>query len=485
MLGRLTVDLGSDVETIRQVVERLSADQRHGLRPLPGPLPSVPAIASAFEGLELDSRDRELLLGVAVALDDSLAPLLDLDGRSPLEITSGPIGEHLLVHAGHVRFVDPRLSVWIRATSSAATATRVHERLSAILRRRGDHVGADWHHARGSLERDPATAPQLIRIARRLIGAGLPERAFLLAREAAAHAVEGHRDEAVLVAGSSAVAAGYAAEGAAWLARLFPGGTASCRRRGLGGLFVAHALMTGTVPDVDPRALRPLGDVDDWGQWTRAAALAALMCAERQDRRGMRVWLDEVRQGAARIGVERDLGDQVVALSWLIAGERDVDGPRGSRSVSGAILDALRAAMGGDLDRGCACWREMIPRFSRSTIRSSPSTSAPRWCRRTVSWSRCFCSRGAVISVRRGTGCSRPRSSFPSRCPSQGWGWCSPAASISSSSANSAPYPARSPTRCHRACGSTFSSIEGSGSTSPARSMTRWRASASGPISEE
>lgn len=352
MLGRLTADLGADVETIRQVVERLSADQRHGLRPLPNPLPSVPAIAGAFDGLELDGRDRELLLALAVALDDSLAPLVDLDGRSPDEIASGPIGEHLLVHAGHVRFVDPRLSVWIRATAPTATTARVHERLSAILRRRGDQVGADWHQARGSLERDPATAPQLIRIARRLIGAGLPERAFLLAREAVAHAVDGLRDEAVLVAGSSAVTAGYAAEGAAWLARLYPGGAASCRRRGLGGLFVAHALMTGTVPDVDHRALRPVGDAEDWGQWTRAAALAALMCAERQDRRGMRVWLDEVRQGAARIGVERDLGDRVVALSWLIAGERDVDGSSGSRSVSGTILDALRSAMDGDLDRG-------------------------------------------------------------------------------------------------------------------------------------
>lgn len=353
VLARLAAELDADSPTIREVAERLSADQRHGLRPLPSPLPLVPSITRRFETVHLDGRDRELLTALSVCLDGGLDALLEFDGRSAVAIAAAPVGEHVRLHAGHSRFADPRLSIWIRATTCTAVTAGVHERLSVIFRRRGDRVSEDWHRARASLEAAPESAVELTGIARQLSEAGHPERALLLAREAAEHAVGGARDEAHLVAGASAVGAGFAAEAVAWFRGLYPHAAEHRRLRGLGGLFVAQAFEQGAVPEVDPRVLRPCtDDAADWSHWTKAAALAAVMCAERGDRRQMRVWLDAVREGATRTGVERELRDPVVALSWLIAGERDIDATVGSGPVTGGMLRALRAAMDGDIDLG-------------------------------------------------------------------------------------------------------------------------------------
>lgn len=353
VLALLAADLDADAPAIRDVVERLTPAQRRGLRPLPAPLPLVPAIARRFDGLELDSRDRDLLLALSVCLEDALEPLLAFDGRSAAEIVAAPIGERLILRAGRARFTDPRLAVWVRETSCAARTAEVHERLSAVFQRRGEQVSADWHHARASLDGDPSTAPELIRIARQLHDAGRPDRALLVAREAAAHAAQPDRDGALLIAGISAAGAGHAEEAAAWLAALYPQGSEACRLRGLGALLLAQTLLQGAVPDVDPQALRPTtGGDEGWRDWTRAAAVAAMMCAERGDRAGMRSWLRAVREGAARTGTEAELRDPVVALSRFIIGEDDVDESMISEQVGGGLLCVLRAAVGGDIDRG-------------------------------------------------------------------------------------------------------------------------------------
>lgn len=352
MLARLAADLDADASTIREVVERLSPAQRHGMSPLPVLLPLVPAIARRYEGLELDARDRDLLLALSICLDDALDPILEFDGRSAAEIASGTLGDRLTLHAGRARFVEARLSIWVRATTGTASAAAAHERLSAIFRRRDDPMSADWHSARAAWEAAPGAAPELTLIARQLTESGHPDRALLLAREAFAHATGSAQDEARLVAGASAVGAGYATEAVEWLEGLHPDGEESCRRRGMGALLVAQAFR-GRVPEVDPGVLRPTtDDVDDWQHWTRAAALAAVMCAERGDRHGMRGWLDALREGAARIDGERELRDLVVALSWLIVGEHDVDEVASAGPVSGRMLRTLRAAMSGDVDRG-------------------------------------------------------------------------------------------------------------------------------------
>lgn len=352
VLARLAGDLNADAVTIREVVERLSPDQRHGLCPLPTPLPMVPSIEQRFAGASLDDRDCDLLLALSICLDDALDPLLEFDGRTAIEIAAAPVGERITLHAGRARFVDARLSIWVRQTSSVRTAM-VHERLAAIFRCRGDRVSADWHRARASLEGEPETAPELTFIARQLTEAGHPDRALLLAREASDHATGSDRDDARVVAGASAVGAGFAAEAAAWLGSLYPNGSEAARLSGLGALFVAQAFLHGAVPEVHPDSLRPTtDDPEGWQHWTTAAALAAVMCAERGDRPGMRTWLDALRDGAHRLGAESELRDPIVALSWLIAGQTDVDDVASSGPVSGGMLRTLRAAMNGDIEQG-------------------------------------------------------------------------------------------------------------------------------------
>ncbi|MCK8477309.1 response regulator transcription factor [Microbacterium aurugineum] len=373
VLAGLAVDLDAHAPTVREVVESLTPEQRHGHRPLPSPLPLVPSIARRFDTVELESRDRQLLLALSVSLEDDLEPLLAFDGRSASEVAAAPVGDRLRVHAGRVRFVDARLSIWIRATSSAATTAVVHERLSTVFRARGDQVRANWHHARASLEGDPAAAPELIDIAGQLSDAGHPERALLLAREASDHATASDRDDARLVAGTSALAAGFVSEASAWLNALYSETSDPRRSRGFGALLVAQTLAQGAVPEIDPSSLRPESDdPEDWRHWTRASALVAVMCAERGDRRGMRVWLDALREGAARTGAERELRDPAIALSWLIAGERDVDEVAGSGPVSGGMLSALRAALHGDIDRA----RRLLAKDD-SAIGSAPDPLVP------------------------------------------------------------------------------------------------------------
>ncbi|MGV2902147.1 hypothetical protein ACNPM4_10715, partial [Microbacterium sp. AGC62] len=245
VLARLAAELDADSPTIREVAERLSADQRHGRLPLPSPLPLVPSIVRRFDATQFDDRDRELLTALSVCLDGGLDALLEFDGRSAAAIAAAPVGEHIRVHAGHSRFADPRLSIWIRATTGTAAIAGVHERLSAIFRRRGDRVSEGWHRARASLEAAPETAVELTVIARQLSEAGHPERALLLAREAAEHAVGGAREEAHLVAGASAVGAGFAAEAVAWFGGLYPHAAERRRLQALGGLFVAQAFEQG------------------------------------------------------------------------------------------------------------------------------------------------------------------------------------------------------------------------------------------------
>ncbi|WP_226532777.1 response regulator transcription factor [Microbacterium paraoxydans] len=352
VLAGLVVDLDAHAPTVREVVERLTPEQRHGQRPLPSPLPFVPSIARRFDTAEFDSRDRQLLLALSVCLDDDLEPLLAFDGRSASELAVAAVGDRLRMHAGRVRFVDARLSIWIRATSSASATALVHERLSAVFRARGDHMRADWHHARASLESDPAAASELIDIARQLNAAGFPERALLLAREASDHTTGSDRDDARMIAGVSSLAAGFAFEASDWLNAFYAQASSHRRPRALAALLASQTLAQGAVPEIDPSSLRPgSDDPEEWRHWTRASALAAVMCAERGDRRGMRVWLDALREGAARVGAESELRDPVTALSWLIAGERDVDDVVGSGPVSGGLLSALHAALHGDIDR--------------------------------------------------------------------------------------------------------------------------------------
>ena len=352
VLTRLIARLGRHPSIIRDVVARLEPAQRHGLRSLPSPLPDVASIAARYDGLDLHADDRRLLLAASLCLDDALDPLLAFDGRAADEIVSGALGAHLELHAGRVRFVDPLLAVWIRASSSAAERNEVHARLSEVFRGSAETVSADWHRARASLHRAADTAPELTRIARELSEAGNAERALLLAAEAVSHATGEVRDEARVVAGAAAIASGYAVDAAAWLGGLFPDGAERFRLQGLGAFVVALAHLRGTLDGLDPTQFRPRSrDAQDRHAWARAAGLAGVLCAERGDRRGMRSWLDALRDAGDVEAGAGELRESVFALAWTISGERDaVDAAEGTGPVTGAVLRAVRAAMAGDLD---------------------------------------------------------------------------------------------------------------------------------------
>lgn len=351
--ARLASELSADPVTIRAVAARLDAAQRHGLRALPSPLPMVPSVEALFADLELDPDDLEVLVAVSMRLDDRLDPLVDLAGRSADELARGPLGSLLEMHAGRVRLADPRLAIWLRATTPPPIASAVHARLHRIFDERGERVDADWHSARASMNGTPVTADELTRIAREHSEAGLSERAFHLAAEAAAHSSGAPHDEATLVAGVAAIAAGFAAEAAARLGSLFPAGAERFRLQALGGLFVAQAHLRASVPEVDIATLRPgTDDAEHWYSWARAAAFAAVLCAERDDRRGMRAWLDALREAGTRAQGVAALRDPVVALAWLVIGDADVDDVRGAGPLTGGMLQALHAALDGDVDRG-------------------------------------------------------------------------------------------------------------------------------------
>ena len=351
--ARLAFELSEDPHTILAVAARLDAAQRHGLSALPSPLPMVPSVEALFAQLELDDRDREVLVAVSLRLDDRLDPLVDFAGRSAAELTRGPLGALLDIHAGRVRLADPRLAIWLRATTASAAAASVHARLSRLFDERGERVDADWHGARAAMHGEPVTADELTRIARAHSEAGLSERAFHLAAEAAAHSSGVERDEATLVAGVAAIAAGYAVEAARRLGSLFPNGAELYRLQGLGGWLVAEAHLRGGVPEVDMSAVQPrVDDAEHWYSWARSTAFAAMLCAERGDRRGMRSWLEALRTSSARVDADQDLRDPVIALAWLVMGDGEIDHVRGAGPLTGGMLRALQAALDGDVDRG-------------------------------------------------------------------------------------------------------------------------------------
>ncbi|WP_176697184.1 helix-turn-helix transcriptional regulator [Microbacterium sp. 3J1] len=353
VVARIVAEVTADPQAVRAVAGLLDASQRHGLKPLPSPLPLIESVRVLFADLTLDQRDRELLVAASLRLDDRLDPLLDFDGRTADALAQCAVAEFLLIHAGRVRIADPRLSIWLRATTTASTVAAVHSRLHAIFLARGEKVDADWHRARASLYGVPETAEELIRIAYEHSAAGLSERALDLAREAAAHATGGRRDEALVVAGVAAMSAGYPVEAVDQLSGLFPDAEEGWRLRSLSSLFIAQAHLQGAVPDVPLEMLAPRDDVKEhWYRWARASAFAAVLSAERGERQSMRVWLDEMREACSRGGVERGLRDPVVALAWLIVGERDVDDAEGTGPLTGGVLRAIRAARNGDIDRG-------------------------------------------------------------------------------------------------------------------------------------
>lgn len=353
VIGQLLRRLGGDAGTVCEMAEQLSAAQRSGLRMLPDPLPLVPSIAVRFEALELDAQDRFALLLMALSADGRLDLILAAAARDADDLMAGIPAEHLTLAHGRCAFADDRLPIWLCHTASALELARAHQRLHRAHRKCGERALADWHQARGSLIPAPELAPALTAMARELHESGRASAAFAIAAEAAGHAEGAQRDEARLVAGSAAIAAGCFEDAAELLGSLFPGAPVEIRTRALASMLIAQTCAHGTVPAIDPSAHRPRSAGDDqWRAWARTAGLAAVMCAERGAKRAMRDWLAELRSAGGRTRIEEAIREPAVALCWTLTGEADQGAPDAPGPFSGTIANALRSALDGDIGGG-------------------------------------------------------------------------------------------------------------------------------------
>ncbi|MBP3978128.1 helix-turn-helix transcriptional regulator [Microbacterium sp. BLY] len=355
VLARLAAALAGDTPAIIATAARLTPEERRGLRPLPSPLPAITRHPTVRDDLRAaTTEDRRLLLTVALSLDEELGPVLAADGRGVADVIRGSAARHLLIHAGRIRITDPRVTNHVLSSATPAEAERTHRRLAAVHAERGDRAAAAWHRARACPVADPTVAVALIGGGRAAASAGRAERALSFAAEAAAHATGGLREEARVLAGSAALACGFAAEAADWLGALFPAAAEPRRLRALGPLLAAHAVVHGSVPIVDPRRFAPTapplaGDA----AWLRTAGIAAILCAERGDRDRARRWLATLREAAVRTGEHGALRDAVVGLCGLLSGEIVTGGePAPSTPLLGGAGEALHAAIAGDIDEG-------------------------------------------------------------------------------------------------------------------------------------
>lgn len=353
VVAELLRRLGGDAGTVCEVVEQLSPSQRSGQRMLPVPLPLVRSISTRFDALEVDPQDRAALLLVALSVDGRLDVVIAAAACGADDLMTGLLGEHLTVTRGHCVFTDDRLPIWLRHTASALETARAHRRLQQAHRQRGEHTIADWHRARGSLTRMPGIAAALTATAQELNESGRSAAAFTVAMEAEGHAEGVQFEEARLVAGAAAVGAGCFEEAVELLGALFPGAHPQIRSRALASMLVAETCAHGTVPVIDPAAHRPRSaDDEQWRAWARTAGLAAVMCAERGATKAMRSWLVELREADSRAGTDGDIREPAVALCWTLTGEADQVTPDAPGLFSGAIANALRSALDGDIDGG-------------------------------------------------------------------------------------------------------------------------------------
>lgn len=369
VITKLLRRLGHDPISTREVAAELSSSQRGGQRMLPRELPLAPSIAVAFDTVDLDEDDRRVLLLAALRTDDDLASLVDASGRSVDDIQAGALGTHLRISHGRCRFADIRMITWLRSTAPGHVTHDAHRALEQAHRERGDQLKATWHAACGALERAPEVAAVLLSAAHGLNESGQADKAFLVAMEAADHALGAERDEALFVAGISALALGCFEEAGDWLGSLFPRDGDELRRRAFSGLLFSEAYMHGSVPTFDAE-MRPSGDSPaDWLQWARTAGLAAMLCAERGASQAMRTWLTELREADARADAGGTVRDPVVALCLVLGGASSDDEPRARGPFAGGVIGALHAAIEGDIE---AALRRLSHARSAHVVESDP-----------------------------------------------------------------------------------------------------------------
>jgi DNA-binding CsgD family transcriptional regulator len=313
--------------------------QRRGAEALPDPLPLLDQVEGSVGDPRLEAWEFEVLIAAAVCIDDRTELLLELAERPITELIAGGVSRHLRLVAGHFVFADPRMRVWVHGSASLAERTAVHARLADIFAAHGDPERALWHRALCTLEGDAALVEPLLAFARSVLAAGDAVRAHAIAREGFSHAVDSAaRDEAALLTGLAAAAAGLVDDAVRWLATVLDAPDPGVRDAALAAHLAAVTWQCGVVPEaeLENRIAR-----ETHGSAV-ASALAAALLAERGEIEAAALW--SARAAAADHGGAAS----ALARSWLAVHAGTVGEVDGGGSVLGGIADALALGLRGD-----------------------------------------------------------------------------------------------------------------------------------------
>ncbi|WP_175986048.1 helix-turn-helix domain-containing protein [Microbacterium tenebrionis] len=369
IVARLFHELDGDRAAVHEVAAALTAAQRSGQRMLPTLLPLVPSVEALSVGIDPGDEDRLTLLTAALSIDDDLEPLLIAASRSAEDLLRPGIAEHLRASNGRFALTRRRTAIWLQHAATPQETACAHRKLERAHRVRGDEAIAAWHAARGAVERRPEIASPLTNAAGELRDRGETDRAFAFAIEASEHAAPLWREHAHLIAGTTAASAGCFDDANDLLADLASSSNHAVRAGSLTALLIAQTCGRGTIPTLDTEARPPrAGDPRLWRAWARTTGLAAVLCAERGATSAMRSWLAEAREADTTAGAGGEVRDPAVALCWMLTGEADADPIEASGTFSGALLDALRSAMDGDVVEG----RQGLARSALSVPEDDP-----------------------------------------------------------------------------------------------------------------
>ncbi|MGN6273256.1 MAG: LuxR C-terminal-related transcriptional regulator [Protaetiibacter sp.] len=337
--GRLERELAGDDAAILQTATWMTEAQRRGTEALPDPLPLLDQVESSVGDPRLEAWEFEVLIAAAVCVDDRTELLLEASERPIAELIASGVSRHLRLVAGHFAFADPRMRVWVHGSASLAQRTAVHARLAEIFARHGERDLALWHRALCTLEGDAALVEPLLVFARSVLASGDAVRAHAIAREAASHAVDrASRDEANLLTGLAAAAAGFVDDAARRLAPVLDAADHEVRITALGAHLAAVTWQSGVVPEAELET-RLAHETHDAAS---ASALAAALLAERGRLEAAASW------NARACRTDRGGAASALARSWLAVHAGTVDDVDGGGSVLGAIADALALGLRGD-----------------------------------------------------------------------------------------------------------------------------------------
>lgn len=339
-IGRLCAGDGT---AIAEVLAALDADQRRGWRPLPDPLPAVPAlIVRAGDALPADA-EPDHLLALALCETGTVHTLSAILGCGLDGLADSPLAQLLELRGGRFRFADPAVRARAIVASTAPQRQRAHQRLAAVATETGEEDMALWHGARGAVSADPGYVEPLISLSCAALRDGDVERAWTRVAEAAEHVPRGSSPHArALLCGARAALAG------GWVADALERAEQALRidgehRGDATAVFVlAHTLCHGVVPA--PDALIP-DDASGRG-YRLAAALGASLAAERGDRERGAAWL------SAGSRIDRGAGEVSPSPRCDVPTEEASVSMTEGADLLGRVAHALYVGLDGDPDAG-------------------------------------------------------------------------------------------------------------------------------------